>query len=88
MRFVDFIFSGNGSIAVVMKKPLAAVGTLFSLDTDSWLNAELAISFEGAGNELRVYNSGKDAKFNLGITTPNWFVLGFSWNWSLGNMHF
>ena len=64
------------------------VGTLFSFDTVSLLNAELALSFEGAGNELRVYNFGKDAKFNLEINTPNWIVLGFSWSWSHGNMSY
>ena len=64
------------------------VGTLFSFDTVSLLNAELALSFEGAGNELRVYNFGKDAKFNLEINTPNWIVLGFSWSWSFDDMTF
>jgi hypothetical protein len=88
MRFVDFIFSGNASISVVMRKPTAAVGTLFSLDTASLLNAELAISFEGPGSEIRVYNSGKDSKFDLSINTNNWIVLGFSWSWSNGNMSY
>jgi hypothetical protein len=88
MRFVDFIFSGNASIAVVMRKPTAAVGTLFSLDTASLLNAELALSFEGPGSEIRVYNSGKDKKFDLSINTNNWIVLGFSWSWSNGNMSY
>jgi hypothetical protein len=88
MRFTDFIFSGSASIAVVMKKPLASVGTLFSLDTASLLNAELAISFEGPGSEIRVYMTGKDKLFNLSINTDNWIVLGFSWSWSNGNMNF
>jgi hypothetical protein len=88
MRFVDFVFAGQSSIAVVMKKPAVAVGTLFSLDTASLLNAELAISFEGPGSEIRVYNSGKDSLFNLSLTTDNWIVFGFSWSWSNGNMNF
>jgi len=88
MRFVDFVFGPSGSISVVMRKPLGVVGTLFSLDTASLLNAELALSFEGPGSEIRVYNSGKDAKFDLGINVENWIVLGFSWSWSNGNMNF
>jgi hypothetical protein len=88
MRFVDFIFSGDASIAVVMRKPTASVGTLFSFDTVSLLNAELAISFEGPGSEIRVYNAGKDKKFDLSIDTNNWIVFGFGWSWSNGNMNF
>jgi hypothetical protein len=49
MRLVDFIFSGDASISVVLRKPTIAVGTLFSLDTGAADDAELAISFEGAG---------------------------------------
>ena len=88
MRFVDFIFSGDASIAVVMRKPTASVGTLFSFDTASLLNAELAISFEGPGSEIKVYMTGRDKLFNLSLTTDNWIVLGFSWSWSHGNMDF
>ena len=88
MRLVDFVFSAEASIAVVMRKPAGIVGTLFSLDTVSLLPAELALSFEGPGSELRVYNADKDAKFDLAFTKDAWFVLGFSWGWSNGAMNF
>jgi hypothetical protein len=89
MRFVDFIFGGESSLAVVMRKPTGIVGTLFSFDTASLLNAELALSFEGDGSELVVYNSGEKKPFpTLSLNTDNWIVLGFSWSWSNGNMMF
>jgi hypothetical protein len=88
MRFTNFVFGWEGSLGVVMRKPLASVGTLFSFDTASLLNAELAISFEGPGSEIRVYNAGKDKKFDLSINTNNWIVFGFSWSWSNGDMTF
>jgi hypothetical protein len=86
MRFADFIFAPAASIAVVMRKPAGVVGTLFSFDTASLLNAELALSFEGPGTEIRAYYVGKDKKFDLSFDTDQWIVLGFSWSWSLGNM--
>jgi len=71
-----------------MRKPTISVGTLFSLDTASALNAELALSFEGDGSEIRAYYLGTDKKFDLGLNVNNWIVLGFSWSWSNGNMSF
>jgi hypothetical protein len=71
-----------------MRKPQAIVGTLFSFDTASLLNAELAISFEGPGSEIRVYFTGKDKLFDLALNTENWIVFGFNWSWSHGNMNF
>jgi len=88
MRFVDFVFGGEASLGVVLRKPTASVGTLFSFDTAVSLNAELAISFEGLGNEIRLYYDGIDMKFNLGLTTGDWSVLGFNWSWNNGNMDF
>jgi hypothetical protein len=88
MRLEDFVFASDASITVIMRKPLNAVGTLFSLDTASLLNAELAISFEGPGSEIRVYNQNQDALFNLSLTSDNWIVLGFSWTWVGGDMTF
>jgi len=60
MSFTDFVFGGESQIAVVMRKGLSQVGTIFSLDTASASNSELALSFEGAGNELRVYYADED----------------------------
>jgi hypothetical protein len=71
-----------------MRKTLSAEGTLFSLDTASADNAELALSFEDAGTTIRAYYAGQDKLFNMGLTTDNWIVLGFSWSWSAGNMSF
>jgi len=86
MRFVDFVFSPQASIAVVMRKPAGVVGTLFSFDTASAFNAELALSFEGPGTELRAYFAGEDKMFDLSFNNDAWIVLGFSWSWSLGDM--
>jgi len=72
-----------------MKKPLNAAGTLFSFDAATILDHELALSFEGLLNdELRVYYIGDDAKFDLKLSTPDWFVLGFNWSWSGTGMTF
>jgi hypothetical protein len=88
MRLVDFIFSGDASISVVMRKPTGVEGTLFSFDTASILNAELALSFENNGSELVVYNAGEKKPFSLALNTDDWIVLGFSWSWSNGDMSY
>lgn len=72
-----------------MRKPASVDGTLFSFDTASLGNAELALSFENNGAEMWVYNAGEKAKFpNLSLNVDNWIVLGFSWSWSAGNMSY
>ena len=89
MRLVDIVLSGNASIGVVLRKPTGVNGTLFSFDTIQLIGDELALSFEGDGSELVVYNSGESAKFpTLSLGTDGWIVLGFSWSWSDGNMSF
>ena len=57
MRLVDFVFGSESALAVVLRKPHAAVGTLFSFDTISVPDAELALSFENE-REIWVYHAG------------------------------
>jgi hypothetical protein len=88
MRLVDFVFGGESSISVVMRKPLGVEGTLFSFDTKSILNSELALSFESQGS-IWVYNAGEKAEFPMiQLDSDNWIILGFTWSWSDGDMSY